>query len=268
MLKYGDRARGKALHHLSRYLSEGGFPELVLKRELYDELLHSIVEGIFYRDIVERFRIRKVSLLNYLMRLMAGRVGKEFTITKIYKVLRCAGLKVSKATIMEYLNMLREAMLFFYVKQLNTPLHEALRKPRKAYIVDNSLLKALGRPQEPTTLLENAVFLKLLRMRNLNPFLEINYWRGSPSGPEVDFVVREGTVVKALIQVTYRLTPEDEGRGTKALVKASRKLGCGNLLAITWDQEGTLRVGSGEVRAIPFYELVLGNGLDYVIGER
>lgn len=216
---------------------------------------------------MERFRVRRVSLLNYLMRLMAKRVGKEFTITKIHKVLRSAGIKVSKATIMEYLNMLREAMLFFYVKQLNTPLHEALKKPRKAYIVDNSLLKALGGPQEPTTLLENAVFLELLRMKNLNPFLEINYWKEAPNGPEVDFVVREGSVVRALVQVTYRLTPENEGREMRALVKASRKLGCGNLLVITWDQEGTLRVGNREVRAIPFYELVLGNRLDYVIGK-
>lgn len=264
LLKYSDRARGEVLHYLSQYLSEGGFPELVLKRELYDELLHSIVEGIFYRDLVERFRVRRVGLLNYLMRLMARRVGKEFTITKIHKVLRSAGLKVSKATIMEYLNMLREAMLFSYVKQLNTSLHEALKKPRKVYIVDNSLLKALGGPQEPTALLENAVFLELLKMKNLNPFLEINYWRESPDGPEVDFVVREGSVVRALIQVTYRLTPENEDREVRALLKSSRKLGCGNLLVITWDQGETLKVSNKEVRVIPFYEWVLDERLDYV----
>ena len=265
LLKYSGRARGEVLHHLSRYLSDGGFPELVLKRGLYDELLHSIVEGIFYRDLVDRFRVRRVSLLDYLMRLMARRVGKEFTITRIHKVLRSAGLKVSKATIMEYLNMLREVMLFFYVKQLNTPFHEALKKPRKAYIVDNSLLKVLGGPQEPTTLLENAAFLELLRMKNLNPFLEINYWREAPNGPEVDFILREGTAVRALIQVTYKLTPENEDREVRALLKASRKLECGNLLIITWGQEETLNAGNKEVRVIPFYEWVLGNPLDYVM---
>lgn len=268
LLKYSDRARGEVLHHLSRYLSDGGFPELVLRKELYDELLHSIVEGIFYRDLVDRFRVRRVSLLDYLMRLMARRVGKEFTITRIHKVLRSAGLRVSKATVMEYLNMMSEVMLFFYVKQLNTPLHEALKKPRKTYVVDNSLLRALGGSQEPTTLLENAVFLELLRMRNLNPFLEINYWREAPNGPEVDFVLRERAAVKALIQVTYRLTPENEDREMRALLKASRKLECGNLLIITWDQEETLRVGNKEVKVIPFYEWVLGNPLNYVTGKQ
>ncbi len=261
LLRYGERVRGEVLHHLSRYLNEGGFPELVLRRELYDELLRSIVEGIFYRDLMDRFRVRRVSLLDYLMRLMARRVGKEFTITRIHKVLKSAGLKVSKATIMEYLNMLREVMLFFYVKQLSTPLHEALKKPRKAYIVDNSLLKALGGSREPTTLLENAVFLELLRMKNVNPFIEINYWRESPDGPEVDFLLREGDVVKALIQVTYRLTPENEDREVRALLKASRRLSCGNLIIITWDQEETLRIGNREVRMIPFYEWVLRNQL-------
>jgi len=265
LLKYSDRARGEVLHYLSRYLSDGGFPELVLKKEIYDELLHSIVEGIFYRDLVDRFRVRRVGLLDYLMRLMVKRVGKEFTITRIHKVLRSAGLKVSKATVMEHLNMMSEAMLFFYVKQLNTPLHEALKKPRKAYVVDNSLLKALRGSQEPTTLLENAVFLELLRIKNLNPFLEINYWKEGPDGPEVDFILREGTAVRALIQVTYRLTPENEGREVRALLKASRRLECGNLLVITWDQEEVISAGSKEVRVIPFYEWVLGNPLNYVM---
>ncbi|MCD6085312.1 MAG: AAA family ATPase, partial [Desulfurococcales archaeon] len=42
LIDYSDRVRGEVLHYLSKYVSEGGFPELVLKREVYSELLYSI----------------------------------------------------------------------------------------------------------------------------------------------------------------------------------------------------------------------------------
>ena len=89
--------------------------------------------------------------------------------------------------------------------------------------------------------------------------MEINYWRASLNGPEVNFVVREGTEVKALIQVVHTLTPENEGREVGALLKASRRFRNRNLLIITWDQEDTVRVGNRAVRVIPFHEWVLRN---------
>ena len=264
LIDYSDRVRGEVLHYLSKYVSEGGFPELVLKREVYSELLYSIRDGIFYRDIIDRFRVRRVNLLDYIMRLMARSVGKEHTITRVHNILKGAGLKVSKATVLEYLNMLSEVMLFFYVKQLNTPIQEALKKPRKTYIVDNSLLKALGAPQEPSTLLENTVFLELLRLKNRDPFIEVNYWKEGSGGPEVDFVIRKGSEVKALIQVAHQLTPENEVRELRALVKASRKLNCRNLYIITWDQEDTIKVGSREVQVVPLCKWLLNNYMSYL----
>lgn len=265
VIEYSDRLRGELLHYLRNYVLRGGFPELVLRPDLHNEILYSITEGIFYRDIVERYGVRRVELLRYLMRLVARCVGKEFTVTKLHNVLKGSGLRTSKSTVLEYLRMLNEALLFFYVKQLNTPLQEAIKKPRKVYIVDNSLLKPLGGTQEMGPLLENTVFLELLRYKNLNPFIEINYWKAKPGGPEVDFIVRKGPEVTALIQVTHTLSEDNRRREVNALLKASKLLNCKNLQILTWDQEEVIKINNQEIRVTPLWKWLIKEELRHSI---
>ncbi len=265
LIKYSDRLRGEVLHHLRNYVLRGSFPELVLKPNLYNEILYSITEGIFYRDIVERYGVRRVELLRYLMRLLARCVGKEFTVTNLHNILKSSGLRASKSTVLEYLRRFNEALLFFYVKQLNISLQEVIKKPRKVYIVDNSLLKPLGGTQETCPLLENTVFLELLRYKNLDPFIEINYWRAKPGGSEVDFVVRKGQKVTALIQVTYTLSEDNRKREVNALLKASKLLNCRNLQIITWNQEEVIKANNREIKVVPLWKWLIKEQLRYVI---
>jgi len=55
--------------------------------------------------------------------------------------------------------------------------------------------------------MENAVFTEFIRRQNTNPLLEVFYFPFT--GGEVDFVVKEGTEIKQLIQATYA-SAEDE----------------------------------------------------------
>ncbi len=52
-------------------------------------------------------------------------------------------------------------------------------------------------------LLENAILIELLRKKEQNPSVEINYLNNKEGG--VDFVISEGGSVTELIQVTYEL---------------------------------------------------------------
>lgn len=67
-------------------------------------------------------------------------------------------------------------------------------------------------------LMENAVLLELMRMRNSNPLIEIFYLKLMDR--EVDFVVKEGSDVKQLVQVTYASSRDEiERREIRALLK-------------------------------------------------
>lgn len=87
---------------------------------------------------------------------------------------------------------------------------------------ETEVLETVERLKDVGKLMENAVFLELMRAINEKPMLEIYYWKHNHE--EVDFILKEGASVKELIQVTYaRRRDEIDKRKTKSLLKASEK---------------------------------------------
>ena len=67
--------------------------------------------------------------------------------------------------------------------------------------------------------------------------MEIFYYN-SPRHYEVDFVIKGDLVFKQLIQVCFNINdPNTKDREIRALLNASKELGCDNLLTITDDYE-------------------------------
>jgi len=105
-------------------------------------------------------------------------------------------------------------------------------------------------------LMENAVFLELLRKTNLYPLLEIYYLKINDF--EVDFVLKEGLGIKQLIQVTYASSKEEiEKREVKSLIKVSYQLKCKNLLVITWDYEDEMKIENKRIVFKPLWKWLL-----------
>ena len=91
---------------------------------------------------------------------------------------------------------------------------------------------------------------------------EIYYWK-SPEGYEVDFVVKEGSKVKQLIQVCYDLQDEKtRKRELRALLKASKDLKCKDLLVITNDFEDEQQLEwfgkKAKIKFMPLWKWLLG----------
>ena len=108
--------------------------------------------------------------------------------------------------------------------------------PKKVYAVDTGFISMLNQTQEKGKLMENAVFLHLQREKaKLSNPSQINYWKDY-SGNEVDFVIRNGRTINALINVTNASSIDEiNARGRRSLLMASRELRCNNLQIITWD---------------------------------
>ncbi len=255
LIEYTEE-RGRILYILREYLEKGGFPEPVLKPELYNELLASIRDGIFYRDIVERHDIRRPQILSILVRMLAEKYSRYYTITKLYNTLKSMGLRVSKSTIHEYLQAVEDALFFFNVYLLRNPIQEAVKSPRKIFIVDTGLLNIYGVKKELPKLMENVVYLDLLRRQNIDPLVNINYWKDE-RGNEVDFVIRKGVKVQELIQVTYELTPDNARREIRPLIKASKKLEVNKLTIITWDQEDEIIQDNRVIEVKPLWKWLI-----------
>ncbi len=240
---------------LREYLEFGGFPEVVLEKKFKKEILRNYFDDIITKDVVERYKIRKIEELKSLTKFYLTNIGKYTTFSSTQKF-----LKLSKDTIENFSTYLSDVFLMFFVKMFDYSLKKQEKAPRKVYSIDVGLSNAIGfRVSENIgRLMENIVFIELTKM-----FEEIYYWKeyGKAEGKEVDFVIKEGPEIKQLIQVTYASGRDEvEEREIKSLIKASDVLSCKNLLVITWDYEGEEEVKGKKIRFVPLWKWLLGLG--------
>jgi predicted AAA+ superfamily ATPase len=112
--EYTD-ARFKVKKLFSEYLGGGGFPEVVLEaEELRQDILRNYFEMFIYRDLVERFSIRNISLLKSLVKFLITNIGTTFSVNSFYRTIK-KDMPVGKDTLMEYLSYLEDINLIYLV---------------------------------------------------------------------------------------------------------------------------------------------------------
>jgi len=99
-------------------------------------------------------------------------------------------------------------------------------------------------------LMENLVFLNLMKDG------EIYYWKDADS--ELDFVVKSGSKVIELIQVSYNLTePKTKKRELKGLIKGMEYFKMKTGMIITWDFEESQKINGKTIKYIPLWKWLM-----------
>jgi len=79
------------------YLLWGGYPELTgMDSHLKVQVMQEYFNVMIYRDLTERYDIRDVSILKYLIKRLISSFTKEFSVNKLYNDLKSRGLSISK----------------------------------------------------------------------------------------------------------------------------------------------------------------------------
>lgn len=159
-------------------------------------------------------------------------------------------------TLKKYVGYLEQAFLLFTLPAFSFKPREQAASLKKAYAVDNGLITAAGFQTSANhgRLMENLVAVQLFRLQ-LSGQARIYYWT-DPQKAEVDFVVFRNNRVEQLIQVCVDAeNPKTEEREIRGLLKASRALGCDNLLLLTGAMHGTQKETwhgmSGTIQRMP-----------------
>ncbi|RLE67212.1 MAG: hypothetical protein DRJ47_00730 [Thermoprotei archaeon] len=259
--RYSDFKRAKVVEYFNEYLQYGGLPEVVLagSSELKMEILKAYYEDILYKDIVDRYGIREIHVLENFLKYLFLNIARYFSYKRVAKYFSSIGISTSTRTLLRYTSILEEIFLFFFVPIYSKKVRNQLKYPRKIYAVDTGLRNVIAASLEDKgKILENIVFLELKRRSLRNPALTINYWKDR-RGREVDFIVREFDSVKELIQVTWSLTYENKERELKALIKCMDEFKVDKGTIITSDLKEKIVVGNKVVECVPAYEWLLGN---------
>lgn len=247
--------RAKLKRQLSEYMKIGGFPEVVRTPELRNTYLSNLYSSIISKDIVSRHTIRYVRTFRELATNIISNYSNYITYNKLKNI---HGLK-SVHTVKNYVDMLVEAYLIFTLEKYSPKAKEIVNSPKKVYAIDTGLANTLA--LSPTgnrgRIIENLVFLELVRWRSLDPLLEIYYWKDY-HGHEIDFIIKRGPEVIKLLQVTHVSGIDElDKRELRSLLKGSELLGCNDLSLLTWDLEGQHEMTGKIINLIPLWKWLL-----------
>ncbi len=252
---YSTKEENRIKNLLLNYLKIGGFPDIVLCEAESKRFFRDYMDLIVFKDLVERFHIRNIFLMKFIVNNALNTFAKEFSIHKLYLTLKSQNIKVSKKTLYSYVSLLEDTMFSFSLNKFSFSLRESMLTTSKIYINDPGLVNIslrLNFGENTGRLMENLVFLELFREGK-----EIYYWKDYQQN-EVDFVLKEGLKVKQLIQVCYSLEDEEtRKREIKGLLKASKELKCNNLLIISWDEEEEIKQDNKLIKVVPLWKWLL-----------
>lgn len=241
---------------LRDYMGEGGFPE---SQKFGGKIIGKIYDDILKKDIILKHDIRFVSSFKEMAKLAITNFSNEISYNKLKNVLDIRSVH----TVKNYMDYLEEAFLLFRLERYSPKLKQQVIAPKKVYLMDHGISKMSFRVSENYgKLMENVVAVELLRKRSYKEMpYEIFYWRDYQQN-EVDFVIKDGVGVRELIQVCYDVDDfKTKEREVKSLLKASKELGCKNLVVITGDYEGEERANrsgaGGRIRFIPLWKWLL-----------
>jgi hypothetical protein len=246
---YSTKKISRLRRLLEDYMRSGGFPEVY---KFGTRVPVRIYEDIINRDVIQRHRIRHQKALKDMARYLLTNSPCEITFSKLKNV--CSIRDVH--TVKNHINHLESAYLFFVLERFSFKLKQQIIAPKKVYCTDTGIIGSMAfkTSQDRGKLMENVVAVELLRRKNYwHNGWEIYYWKDHLQR-EVDFIIKEGTEVKQLIQVTYASGRDEvKDREIKAIRKASWDLGCKAMKVITWDYDDK----EGSIEFVPMWKWLI-----------
>lgn len=245
--------KGRALlsAQFDRYLTQGGFPELVKidADDIRRKILQDYFDVMMFRDLIERYQESNVPALKYFLKRQLESVSSPLSIAKIHNEMKSAGFKVGKNTLHDYLAM-SEAVYFSIIATKYDPsIVRQTMAEKKVYLIDNGFLTQLSfrYQQDHGKLLENLTAIYLRRQQ-----ASLQFIKGSQ---ECDFVLMGRDNERVPMQVGYDLShPETRERELKGLVKAAQFLNVGYGIIVTLNEEQSLTYGGINVQITPAWK--------------
>jgi len=150
------------------YLELGGMPflaNLELKREPSLQYLDDIYRSVLLKDVIERYRIRDVDLLERIILYVISNIGRTFSAKSISDYLKNEKRRIASETVYNYIKACEEACLLFRVPRQDLVGKKILKTQEKIFVCDHGLRQAVyGRNlQNIEQILENIIFMELMR---------------------------------------------------------------------------------------------------------
>lgn len=187
------------------FLQSGALPELfnLPNDEMRQNYVSAIKDTVMLRDIVARYKIKDVKLLDDLFVYLVNNAANIISITNIINFFKSKNRKTNYETLSSYIFYLENSFLIHRAERYNIKGKDIISGNCKYYLNDlcyhNYFYTGYGYGMG--YLLENAVYISLKRA-------DYRVYVGTIKDTEVDFVAIKGDK-RIYLQVTLRLIEEE-----------------------------------------------------------
>lgn len=243
------------------YLTHGGMPLAVLESNEIEKrkYLKGLYKNVYFKDIVERYKIKDDEVLSALVDSLSSSVG---SLTNPHNLANAAGTLMHRSTsghtVKNYIDYLEDAYLFVGAKRYDVKGKKYFENTQKYYAMDLGLRNARlnFRQQERSHLMENLIFIELVRRGysvdvGVVEVTKVINGKRQKSQYEIDFIVNTGSE-KLYIQSALNVDSDEKRSQETFSLKNSgdffRKIVITDGLSKSWmDDDGITYMG-----VIPF----------------
>lgn len=211
---------------LTDYMIYGGLPQVVEKESHEEkvEMLEALLENVYMRDIVERYKTRNTEVLDELLNILASSIGGLTNATKLANTfVSVRHENVSRNTIVKYIDYICESFLLEKANRYDIKGKRYIDSPYKYYFTDCGLrnMKLNFRQVEYTHLMENVIYNELIArgfkvdVGVVQKQIRDDNGERSRQYLEVDFICNQGSR-RYYIQSAYRMKDEIKVRHEEA----------------------------------------------------
>ena len=247
---YKKEDKALALLYFDIYLKWWGFPEIIdFSEEIKIKTLQEYFDVMIYNDIIERYKVKDLSLLKDFIKRLLQTTTKEFSVNKISNELKSMWYRFDKNIVYNYLEYLENIYFWKIINKFDFSLKKQYLI-KKFYSIDNWFLNSLSFSFSDNywKLLENLVYLYLYKNYSENVYFIKN------KNLDIDFFV-VNKKQKEIYQVCYDITDKNKEREFWNLEKTMKDYSCKKWYLITRDQNYEYK----NIEVKPYYLLFLEN---------
>ena len=201
--EFSEYKGGSKTDALLEYMQFGGLPLAVLKSESEKkDYLKNLFEMTYFKDIIERNKLKKTSSLDELCNLISSLTGQLINAEKIANTFQSVKKeKINKLTVEKYIGYFIDSFLIQEAKRYDLKGRTEIGALRKYYFLDTGLRNArlnFAFPDEGQ-MLENIVYNELIyngysvNIGTFDTVIKDKNGKSVRKTSEVDFFAKRGT---------------------------------------------------------------------------
>jgi predicted AAA+ superfamily ATPase len=168
------------------------YPEVMLANSstLKRDILHKIISGFLFKDILEIENVRNPKLLLDLLTLIAYQIGGEVSLNEL-----ASNLGVNARTVARYLDLFEKNFIIYNLRGFSRNLRSEVTQTSKYFFYDNGIRNAvigdfnlIERRGDKGGLWENFAILERLKYRTYSRIYARDYFWRTWEQQEVDLV--------------------------------------------------------------------------------